>query len=680
MAQTKQEDWLSEMDDNDLKVWTNADGCQVNDELKVEQDRNATDRDLVDCFREDEKLKHNYLDDNDGYDTDKLAVDPGISGKENIKSFAQMCSIDKRKHIQAMIKMLCQGAPVSHIVSNKCLFNCVHCHNILESWGLLKNHFGRNHKNKVLSLCEANKFITKLLRHVCKICNEDILCDKFFIWRHLKEEHKVTIGQYINKFGFDTTQTNSAHSHNTNNNNKTHFFENQYQIDSLIERPYQDAERTQELSEKCIFNCSECSKTFNGWRRLRSHFSKTHPKQKLPMTEIPKFICKKICHVCKVCSTSLLCDITFITRHVKKHNMSLSQYKIKLGLTTNKSVLEVTYSEKVLGNLCRYKCIDCGNEFITPCTFQRHKKETGHSQNKTAGDSMTKKVCHKCKLCRKYVLCDNAAIQYHMKKYHKIPIEDYCKKTGCVSENSFLQALPISMNYGNLCVYACDICKKKYYSTGSFTAHMFKHKTRFNAPLSKYIVSGFSYQCEKCGKLMLCDEKIIKKHMKNSHDVHKLDNEPYFNDTKRVRYNDLCDAFIKKTPVSSIIWKKPVLPITKTPMNEITSKIGNMCTFSCLTCTGESFPTWHKFKKHCKTVHNSSQAYNPSLISVARCHGCMMCKKVILCDRTFIAQHLSYAHKMSLLKYEKIFRQNGGKTLPSFREWMTGEHDIDINA
>ncbi len=458
------------------------------------------------------------------------------------------------------------------------------------------------------------------------------------------------------------------------------FLENQCQIDSIIEQPYQDAEITEDLSTTCIFNCAACSEAFNGWANLRYHFSKVHPKQKLPMTEVPKFLCKPVCHVCKICSTSLLCDTIFLRRHVKKHKMSLSQYKIKLGLIIDKSLLEVTYSEKVLGNLCRYKCIDCGNEFITPCTFQRHKKKTGHSQKKTPGDSMTKKVCHQCKLCRMTVLCDSATLQYHMKRNHKISVEEYCKKTGCVNKKSFLEALPISKDIGDFCVYACDICKKKYYSSVNFNRHILKHKRRFNAPLSKYIVAGFSYQCQKCGKLMLCDKSVVTSHMKNSHGGQKIDNETSSNDTKRVRYNELCATFIKKAPVSSIIWKKPVMPLTNIPLKEITSKIGNMCTFTCLICNAKDFPTWHKLKSHCKTVHNVSLAYNSSLISLARCHGCMICQSAILCDRTFIAMHLSNAHKMSLPKYEKIFRQNGGKTLPSFREWMTGEHDIDVNA
>ncbi len=103
---------------------------------------------------------------------------------------------------------------------------------------------------------------------------------------------------------------------------------------------------------------------------------------------------------------------------------------------------------------------------------------------------------------------------------------------------------------------------------------------------------------------------------------------------------------------------------------KVTAKIGNLCTVVGPECDAKVFSNWSLLLAHCKKIHNYRISYKYSLVSVARCHACLICPKAVLCDRLFIANHLN-CHKIPLKKYEKIYQKNGGEVLPTFLEWMT---------
>ncbi len=296
-------------------------------------------------------------------------------------------------------------------------------------------------------------------------------------------------------------------------------------------------------------------------------------------------------------------------------------------------------------------------------------------------------MCHQCKLCNRSLLCDKASLVEHFKCSHGISIEEYCQKVGCTLvkgkvdsiPKSFLESRELSKGLDKSCVFACDKCSKKYYTSQFFKQHYSKiHKSKTSKPIEAYIVKGFSYQCPMCSNLLLCDNMVIQTHMKNVHGI-KKDEVGAVAFTKKTEYNKLCDSFIKSTPTSHIVWKKTVLPKDQVPIKEITSKIGNLCSFQCPECDSEEFSNWQMLQKHGRIVHGHHIRYQHALLSVARCHACLLCPKVVLCDRSFITNHLS-CHKMKMKKYEKIYQQNGGEILSTFIEWMTSSKDMNVKT
>ncbi len=216
---------------------------------------------------------------------------------------------------------------------------------------------------------------------------------------------------------------------------------------------------------------------------------------------------------------------------------------------------------------------------------------------------------------------------------------------------------------------------KKYFSSKLFKLHFKKHKPKELKVLSTYITKGFSYKCYKCPKLMLCDKNFIQAHMFAAHNIKWKDTSTLLF-SQIPNYKNISDFFKKRTPISSVVWETNVLPINQIPLNEVTSRIGNLCSFQCPKCNTNKFSSWYKLVQHCKKVHNYKVCYDYSLVSVATCHSCLLCPNAILSDRAFLCYHLQNVHKVSLTKYEQIYLQNGGEVLPTYRDWLKNGYNL----
>ncbi len=462
-------------------------------------------------------------------------------------------------------------------------------------------------------------------------------------------------------------------------------YEKMMYLDALILKLCQKAPTSGKVSNMCLFKCFKCGDTLTGWNPLKRHFTEKHRSQKLSMLETDKFMFKAVGHKCKLCSSNVLCDSAFIQRHLTRHKIGLSQYAEKFATNAFQIVPNTSYSQKIIGNLCVFNCIDCGQKSTSSHFFSEHKKLLNHSMNTKAMDSLTKKVYHKCKLCNKTVLCDQRVLQKHFKRHHDVSVDEYCQRTGTAKNKhqrhpsstiSLIKSLKISQNIDNSCIFACDKCDKKFFSVSSIKKHIKQHNFETFVPLSKYLIKGFSYQCEKCSLLLLCDITTIKNHMRNMHGLTKEELVKATSHVKRTEYDKLSSEFIEKTPVSLSHWSKPVLPANEIPIQEVTDRIGNLCKFRCPFCNQKEFSSWASISSHCKSAHKCGIHYSPASLLMARCHACLMCPKVVLCDRVFLAMHVRTDHKRSILQYEKIFKQNGGETLPTFITWMRTNCDV----
>ncbi len=167
---------------------------------------------------------------------------------------------------------------------------------------------------------------------------------------------------------------------------------------------------------------------------------------------------------------------------------------------------------------------------------------------------------------------------------------------------------------------------------------------------------------------------VIHRHLKSLHGAKARKIHKILDSSRRKQYDNLRSSFIRNTPVSTTIWTKAILPISKIPLAEITSRIGNLCKFSCPTCESRYFQCYSGLRQHIKLIHQSGIKYSSSLLSgLARCHACLLCPMAMLGDRYIIAAHLAGKHKISIKEYERIFQRNGGKTLPTYTDWIKSE-------
>ncbi len=695
-------------EDHWLKEWTETQDTK--EDIKVVRPaklvENWEEEESNEFYSDDEEVKNKIIakkdlpSDRDESATDIISPkDDAGDGKElqpEKKRAANITRGFQRRHEQRleldkMLSELCQGASVSNSLSNLCRFQCQECHDSFGGWQALKRHVGKMHPHIKLTLTEAKPLISKTICHICKICSASLLCDTFFIRRHLLYVHNMYIGQYRKKFGFCTNNDDADEGKELQSGKKrpakktkgktSH--DQRLELDEMLSELCQGAPVSDSLSNLCRFRCQECHESFRGWLALRRHVAKLHPHIKLTLAEVKLSISKIICHICKICSASLLGDTVFIYRHLLHvhNNMYINQYRKVFGFTKH-NASEISYSDKVVGNLCVYKCVQCGKKFWSEPSFAYHLKTHCYCKYYKSSDYLLRSVYHKCKLCNEEILCDQKDLSGHFQYHHQISLKEYCNRSGCLMAKkiNFLLTSPniislkLSRSCGYLCTFSCKDCSKRFSKSGTLKWHLRNHKPPiFSKPLSKFLVHGFSYQCEKCYKLLLCDRGIISEHMKQSHGISNRTFNEMTSIASKADYEAFCSSFIKDTPVSLTVWNKAVQPISNIAIQEATTRFGNLCSFICPWCDLKDFGNWDALRRHCKAAHSCGISYSPSLVSVARSHKCLLCPRAVLNDRHFIFNHLHLSHKINLSEYEKKALQIRGEFLPTYQSWIDSQ-------
>ncbi len=390
-----------------------------------------------------------------------------------------------------------------------------------------------------------------------------------------------------------------------------------------------------------------------------------------------KFITKTVGYKCQICSLVILCDKALIQKHVRKHDLSYPQYMKKFYGENHKAYSqEVTYSNDIIGSLCQFQCRDCGDKFNNRGTLKTHQLRI-HGSQFDRGEKMIKRVMHKCKLCARYLTCESGNLITHFKLMHGLSLKEYSKQTGCkiakcihhsiLKFRSMLQTLPRSDAIGNFCVFECKQCNNSFKCKQNLEYHLRKYHSEEDFNVFSYLKHGFSYQCNFCSQIILCDKLLIKAHLKNVHGPVFLDQSVMPISKKKEHYATLYKSFMENVPTSTVIGKKPTTSVNDIPIQEFSSKIGNLCQFSCPTCDSKSFWSWRILMRHSKKHHQKVAIFKPSVVIEARYHSCLLCPTAVLSDRHFLSKHLQSRHKKVLMsEYERIYCKNGGEALPTF--------------
>ncbi len=463
------------------------------------------------------------------------------------------------------------------------------------------------------------------------------------------------------------------------------------ELREILER----AETTDKTLGMCKFKCRECDAQYNNWSSLRCHrlyrYSKVRHSEPIRVMEAKHYLVKAFCHICRLCSQKVLCDNEFLTCHLKANHKGTSarDYRLKFKIDelspAERPDRVVVYSYKAIGDLCFWKCQQCGSRFSTLDSLKRHQKRFHPSvSDENQGRDGHKLVYHECLLCRTKIRCTKRDLLLHLKRHRGMnTLEDYCLKTGCTLVNTknctgnektveVLKSLEISKEIGNRCLFKCNICDFEGKSWRIMRLHLStehglsKLLTVNSVGMYKYnlLVEGFSYQCNVCKDLMLCDTVLISRHFSNFH-RHEL--SP-FKVSRESFYHVEFESFVKDVPVqpaqSSITLLSGAIPD-----EGVTEKVGNLCKYACPTCGRKDFRSFSTLSIHLNKEHRQEALYDPSMVVEARYHKCLICSMIILCDRSLLFKHLRNRHRLKLAKYEKVLIRHGGEVLPSFIQY-----------
>ncbi len=241
-------------------------------------------------------------------------------------------------------------------------------------------------------------------------------------------------------------------------------------IDKMLSNLCQGAPESDKVGSLCLFNCVICDRTLGSYKSYESHTyeCKNHKNKKLSLTNVGKYIKKIVCHVCRICSAKIPCDNFLISRHLKSHSISINVYVKQFQLPRNQNCQEKTFSDRVIGDLCVYKCKICGDKFSKKCRINQHQKAI-HGEYSVDKICLLKRVYHKCKLCSAPLKCEKCLLAAHFKTAHSMTLKEYCLKTGCATQNSdasrkncisrqILNSLKVSQVEDDLCKFSCKDC------------------------------------------------------------------------------------------------------------------------------------------------------------------------------------------------------------------------------
>ncbi len=341
----------------------------------------------------------------------------------------------------------------------------------------------------------------------------------------------------------------------------------------------------------------------------------------------------------------------FKSGEIKIHKEDCERFDSK-GEMTNSSILDsASVSDSASPGLCRFACSNCSFTFASWRYLQAHEKnkhqKTIHTSNIEA--YLFKASVHYCKICSKKVLNDCQLLASHFQSVHSMSLNQYRQQYNCNSVQN-IQKTQLSQRMenakqsrseiGNFCTFRCPRCKKIFYSMPALKYHCSPNLGN-NCKLEKIvdwrtcIEKVVTHKCKICSKLLLCDNEVVRSHVKN-HGIRTIGE--YVNKTGctlQTHEND-----------------KDGRNILNSKKAKFSTQIGNFCTYTCHDCEYVS-ENWRKMKDHLKTFnHGSANSSWQQYITKAVLHQCKFCKKNILNDYEFCKKHIYHHHQMSIPEYK----------------------------
>ncbi len=205
-------------------------------------------------------------------------------------------------------------------VSNLCQYQCKVCNFNGGSIATMINHAKTNHpeEHAVSRRANCSYMRTKVIWHVCLLCNKKIPCDRTKINFHVNVRHKTKLAQYEAKARGKTKRET--------------FGKDSVKEEQLPNRPKRVREittTTTQVANLCRYRCRLCNREYNNRSSMMTHARQKHPKEhamgKRGMCTYQRI--RTAWHLCRLCNKKIHCDIHTITNHAYlAHKLPMAQY------------------------------------------------------------------------------------------------------------------------------------------------------------------------------------------------------------------------------------------------------------------------------------------------------------------------------------------------------------------
>ncbi len=334
-----------------------------------------------------------------------------------------------------------------------------------------------------------------------------------------------------------------------------------------------DAEISIKVGNLCEYQCKVCDKIFKCKSSLHGHFVRTNHTPRGESLNLDNYLVKTVLHECQLCSKMIICELQSLLGHLLRyhHIKTIEEYTAMTKAQEDKSVnIRINFSKEVeeilqtkqekyeitkgLDGRCKYECNVCHRAFKNWRSMKEHVMSRNHGKITSIRQFLKHIVLHKCNVCHEIIFCDFLIINKHLRK-HKLTIKSYKEKKFkenikvdyakqyklklnfltkdvpvvknlhvSVSGAASLADDKVTRNTGNICLFKCSLCPKQIMSYSYLLNHSLRqHNLNHVKIMGKIILEARYHSCHICNSTVLCDNKIIGKHVGNHHQINLLE-------------------------------------------------------------------------------------------------------------------------------------------------------------
>ena len=569
--------------------------------------------------------------------------------------------------------------------NDKCSFACRICYQVCKSKSILKWHLQYQHNMK--ETFYSDHFESKVIdevTHSCMVCGEDILFDSTTMKKHLQRSHsKMTIDIY--KADYHDKYTISS--------------------DSVFS----------DWINNCQYYCKICFTLHIGKDQFRKHISSEHSLNMTSYTEShqsTKYTEKN--HICQVpdkkgnlCLKEVRWDSRSITYHLRKHNLSVEDYKSRCMNNYSEALEAIILRDKSHWfDKCTFICRICCKEFSGKQTLSLHMAEEhqiSDPDSRALIEMAVNFLLHTCQICFDTPLWEEQTLKHHFESKHNgLSLQEYATENmqNYKQNEACDNKIRNFDSWVNQCIFKCMCCTQdiEFDKKSKLMAHLaWFHKSIRTGYFTTYenetFVKKTEHVCQMCTKKYLWDDISLSKHITGSHKM-KLsvyrakymsrytENEEELDRQRKEDSKQSQSSKQKKTAVIEGSSKDDPIELNDDEVWGSSDEVRTWargCHYHCDICN-QDFVGARPFDNHLSKIHDTSMSSNKKkygssqICTVRRFHFCRLCFNNVRQDEDDLKNHFQKEHNISVASYYEQFKSK--LSMPRLEKPVTTRADI----